>query len=175
MGDSVPITITVFAPDVQTYIVNYDMQPRSGQMPLTVSFQGYLTRYSGIKETSPNPVNGETVEIQILNSSNNTWQPTGVTAGTGPDELGPIFHHGFFSGQIIIDPAYTPPGSYQFKAHYGGNVAKQLLGCETSPRSIVTNGVGGEFPWGLVAIGGLAVVAVGAYSLKKKSIKKKKG
>lgn len=125
MTDSSSIGITVQAAATPTYFFSFDMYPKSGEMPLTIDFYGFLTDIPNGISTNPALI-GEVIKIQIFDPDNSVWRDTGVQVTTypTPDESGR------FSGQITLNEAWLLPGTYQFRAHYDGNPMKDLLGCE---------------------------------------------
>lgn len=136
MGNSAPISVTVAAPPAQTYFFQFNIEPRSGNFPLTITVSGYLTRLNNSAENdlsnfdgNPAVLNGETIDIQIYGA--NGWQTSGVTAQTtfGPNTGQPYDTYGFFAASLTLLPEYMPSGTYQFRAYYAGNAGKALIGC----------------------------------------------
>ncbi len=127
MANSQEILITVINPVAQTYIVNFNMQPRSGIADFNVRFTGYLSR--NLTPEDDGIVNGERIEIWYFIASTNIWENTGVYAFTIV-QPGQSYLAGYFEGEIGILASWLPPGTYRFRAQYAGNTTKGLLGCE---------------------------------------------
>jgi len=116
---SIYATVTATTPII-SQIVNWDINPKSGNLPFTVTFVGYLSQKSQ-PDTDPK-MNGETINIQFLAPGSSTWQNTGVTATTTTNGS----YTGYFTGQLAMGNNMYP-GPWQFKAHYAGNPNKNLL------------------------------------------------
>lgn len=131
MANSTPIAITVTESMAQIYITYFDIQPRNGQLPLTITWNGYLSRYDGSRERNNTRLNGENVKLQIQDPTSGAWTDTGAIATTHNDEAisSPIAYDGYFEGTATLDPAYMTQGTYQFRASYAGNSAKNFIGC----------------------------------------------
>lgn len=127
MCDSAPITITVTQAMSATNITLWDMQPRSGSLPLTITVDGFLFR-NGIEENRSDStiVDGETVYLQQYNPTRDQWTNV-YTMTTSYDSV--RNYHGHFYATVQFDPA-TVPGNYNYRMHYNGNSSKGLTGCE---------------------------------------------
>jgi len=123
------ILITATTPITPTYFVNWAITPISGNLPFTISFSGYLSRYNNTPDTGT-IVNGETIQLQVLGPGSSTWINTGITATTGPGTSG----NGYFSGTWRLTEPGIYPGPWQFKAYYAGNTTKNLFGCDNNTR-----------------------------------------
>lgn len=133
MTDSPEIQITVKNPVEQTYIIYFDMQPRSGLADFNVIFQGWLSRFDAPEHGygAGNVINGEVIRIFYVNPHTGAWEDTGVYAMTAQsDDTGTEPRVGYFRAEIGILASWLPPGTYRFRAQYAGNAAKNLSGCE---------------------------------------------
>jgi hypothetical protein len=122
-------SVNVTTPITPTYFVNWAIIPTSGNLPFTITFGGYLSRYS----SAPDPgilVNGETIQIQAQAPGSSTWVNTGITATTKSGTSG----NGYFSGTWQLTEPGIYPGAWQFKAYYAGNPTKYLFGCDSKTR-----------------------------------------
>lgn len=128
MCDSASITITVVAAMTQTNISLWDMSPRSGSLPLTVTIDGFLFR-NGVEENRSDSsiVDGETVILQQYDPTINQWVNTGIQMVTSYDSS--RLYHGHFLGTANF-ASNANPGQYQFRVHYNGSATKKLEGCE---------------------------------------------
>ncbi len=131
MGNSPAITVTVTFPSVGTDLTRWDINPKSGNLPFTVSYVGYLFRQGINSENQADSgiVDGESVQLQIL-FPGGSWADVGPSVTTGYN--GGTGYHGWFSGSIPLSYPQVPPGSYQFRVRYAGNSSKGLQGCESS-------------------------------------------
>lgn len=127
IADSISITITVLAAMTQTNISLWDMQPRSGSLPLTITIDGFLFR-NGIEENRSDStiVDGETVTLQQYDPTDGLWKNT-INMTTSYDSA--RLYHGHFYGTVQF-ASNAGPGQYQFRAHFSGNAIKGLGGCE---------------------------------------------
>jgi hypothetical protein len=153
LSSSPAITVTVNT--IQTYFYNFVMAPLSGNAPFTINFSGYLSDYSnGVGDLAA--LNGETITIQQLIGG--VWTNTGVSVTTATSGTTP----GYFSGSLQITLAGYPPGSYQFRANYAGNVTKGLFSSVGNPALAGVNAPAGQ-PSSLpgIALGVAAVVSIG--------------
>lgn len=121
MADSISVTITVLSPDVQCYLVNFDVQPRQVLTTGQLRFTGYLSRYNNSPDDD-GIVRDETIHIQI--QSGGAWQDIATT----PTRDDGTFYSGYFD--VTLAPNFSAEGSYNFRAHYDGNSTKHLIGCE---------------------------------------------
>jgi hypothetical protein len=117
-------SVNVTTPITPTYFINWAITPVSGNLPFTVNFSGYLSRYSNTPDAGT-IVNGETIQLQVLSPGSSTWVNTYVIATTGPGTSG----NGYFSGTWGLAEPRIYPGPWQFRAYYAGNTTKYLLGC----------------------------------------------
>ena len=164
MADSVAISIQVIESTVPTYIVEFDVQPRTVARNGILLFKGFLSRIAGSPEGNAVPpqdykINGETIEIQIKDPADGVFKGTGVTDTTRQVVQAFVFN-GYFEVSMQLDPASMPVGTYDFRAHYNGNTGKNLGGCEKNV-GISVSEFGVDYgPWviGGLLIAGLAVV-----------------
>lgn len=127
MCDSSTITITVTQAMAQTNISYWDMSPRSGPLPLTVTVDGFLFR-NGIEENRSDSaiVDGETVYLQQYDPVDGQWKNV-YTMTTSYDSV--RLYHGHFYATVQF-ASTAVPGNYQYRMHYNGNSSKGLTGCE---------------------------------------------
>lgn len=137
MTDSAPVSITVVEPMTQTSIINFEMIPQTVKQNTSVVFRGYLTRTGAIEPRVPSDetgiLNGETIELWYLSPWTGLWEGPVAWDTTHDDESAPFPNGnvGWFNAEVFIPDTWLPAGgSYQFRAHYGGNPAKALRGCE---------------------------------------------
>jgi hypothetical protein len=121
--------VNVTTPTTPTYFVNWAITPISGNLPFTISFGGYLSRFSSIADPGP-IVNGETIQIQAQAPGSSTWVNTGISETTGTGTSG----NGYFSGTWKLTEPGIYPGAWQFRAYYAGNATKYLFGCDSKTR-----------------------------------------
>jgi len=156
MADSTPVLISLAIP---TYFVNWDIQPRQGSLPLTVSFGGYLSPDSAgplPAGTQPNLVNNETIHFQIQDAVGN-WSDLAIVTTTSE----PPFQ-GYFGGSYT----FTSGTTVNVRLHYDGNIAKNLTGCERNSAEVqfAPTGMPNYLP---LAIVGLGALALGIFLLSK--------
>ncbi len=127
MCDSPVIVVTVTSGVVETNITLWDISPRSGSLPLTVTIDGFLFR-NNIQENRSDStiVDGETVYLQQFDHGSQTWGNI-LTMTTGYDSA--RGYHGHFYATAQFDPTAVP-GQYSFRCHFNGNSSKNLGGCE---------------------------------------------
>jgi hypothetical protein len=118
-------TVTFTTSITPTYILNWAVVPVSGNLPFTITFSGYLSRFNNTPDTGT-IVNGETIQLQAIVPGGTTWTNTGVTAATGAGSLG----QGYFTGTWKLAEPTIYPGAWQFRAYYAGNSVKNFAGCE---------------------------------------------
>ena len=123
------VSVNVTTPITPTYFVNWAITPTSGNLPFTISFSGYLSRFSSTPDAGI-IVNGETIQIQAQAPGNSTWVNTGIAETTGSGPLG----NGYFSGTWNLTEPGIYPGAWQFRAYYAGNPTKYLFGCDSKTR-----------------------------------------
>jgi len=171
LGDSVTITVTALAPEQQTYIQPFQISPTSGVLPFNIVWIGYLSNHPTLQSDDP-AVNGETIELQILQGGVWTTVATAITESVWiPDPSSPTGEreiYGRFDGVFTI-PLSWGAGTYSFRAHYGGNPSKYLLGCEKESSVTGTDGENGNVLGTLLLIGALitGVISVGIVSWKR--------
>lgn len=127
MANSSSVTVEARYATTETQIVQFDINPKAGQIPLMVTAIGYLSFFS-----DPTPdtfvggerLNGETIWIEQYDGAN--WVDTGLRDITRSN----AGNRGYFAVNIGLDEV----GLYQFRAHYPGNTDKALTGCEKNSR-----------------------------------------
>lgn len=110
-----------------TQIVQFDITPKAGEIPLMVTCRGYLSLFS-----SPTPdtfvggdrLNGEA--IWIMEYDGTKWVDTGLRAIT--------YSTGGLRGYFMVNIGLNQVGTYTFRAHYPGNTNKSLSGCGDNDR-----------------------------------------
>jgi hypothetical protein len=126
MADSPPITVTLTAPLMQTQLSMWDLNPKSGAAPLTITWLGYLSPPSPY--TPNDPIwNGEPIQLQVDMGDGQWVDIPGATAVTGYNSSTQLY--GYFNGTYTI-PGSWPTGTYRFRVHYPGSAIKGLAGCE---------------------------------------------
>jgi len=126
---SIYAIVSVTTPITPTYFVNLAIIPTSGNLPFTINFGGYLSRFNNTPDTGT-IVNGEIIQVQALVPGGSTWVNTGINATTGPGTAGT----GYFSGAYQLAEPTIYPGAWQFRAYYAGNPTKYLFGCQTTQK-----------------------------------------
>jgi len=108
----------------QTNITFWDIQPRTGKMPLTVTVDGFLFR-NGIEENQADSiiVDGETVYLQ--QNIGGQWQNIRTFTTRYDSSRG---YHGHIFGTHVFPIGYTQ-GAIRTRLTYNGNTAKTLTGC----------------------------------------------
>ena len=122
-------SVNVTTPITPTYFVNWTITPTSGNLPFTISFSGYLSRFSNTPDAGT-IVNGEIIQIQTQAPGSSTWVNTGISETTGTGTSG----NGYFSGTWKLTEPGIYPGAWQFRAYYAGNSTKYLFGCDSKTR-----------------------------------------
>jgi len=122
-------SVNVTTPITPTYFVNWTITPTSGNLPFTISFSGYLSRFSNTPDAGT-IINGETIQIQTQAPGSSTWVNTGISETTGTGTSG----NGYFSGTWKLTEPGIYPGAWQFRAYYAGNSTKYLFGCDSKTR-----------------------------------------
>lgn len=148
----------------------WDMNPKSGLMPLSCIWTGYLSvpGYAPIYDV----MNGETVTLQML-AQDGSWIETGQSTITGTDPSNSSYF-GYFSGSVTLPSNMLSAGTYKFRVNYAGNSAKGLAASTSPPIGITLMSTTiAPIPLKTIAIvagvGGAAVaIGVGAYYASKK-------
>jgi len=134
----------------------WDINPKSGSTPLTITWLGYLV-ISGYTPIYP-VLNSEYVQLQVSMGNGQWVDIPGAAVQTSHNSSNG--YEGYFSGTYII-PTTWGPGTYQFRVLYPGSMTKGLAAINSPTVAITIIGSGGSVSnQTLIIVGAVGVAAV---------------